>query len=118
MSRKLRSSSGSTFPSFKLKTLSAAFISALVLTSAHAAGLGKLTVLSSLGQPLRAEIELTSVASDEAGSLVPRLASAAAFRQIAYVDFETAALVRLICEPAPVGGYRSAVLVGARCDER
>jgi pilus assembly protein FimV len=81
MSRKLRSSSGSTFPSFKLKTLSAAFISALVLTSAHAAGLGKLTVLSSLGQPLRAEIELTSVASDEAGSLVPRLASAAAFRQ-------------------------------------
>jgi pilus assembly protein FimV len=81
MSRKLRSSSGSTFPSFKLKTLSAAFVSALVLSGAHAAGLGKLTVLSSLGQPLRAEIELTSVAPDEAGSLVPRLASAAAFRQ-------------------------------------
>lgn len=37
--------------------------------------------MSSLGQPLRAEIELTSVAADEAGSLVPKLASAEAFRQ-------------------------------------
>jgi pilus assembly protein FimV len=52
-----------------------------VLSNTYAAGLGKLTVLSSLGQPLRAEIELTSVAADEAGSLVPKLASADAFRQ-------------------------------------
>jgi pilus assembly protein FimV len=64
-----------------LKTLSAAFVSALVFSGAHAAGLGKLTVLSSLGQPLRAEIELTSTTPDEAGSLVPRLAPASAFRQ-------------------------------------
>jgi pilus assembly protein FimV len=77
----MRSSTRSTLSSFKLKTLSAAFVSALILSGAHAAGLGKLTVLSSLGQPLRAEIELTSVAPDEAGTLVPRLAPAAAFQQ-------------------------------------
>src|SRR4051812_2049870 len=79
MPSKLRSSRSTS--SFKLKTLSAAIISALVLSNAYAAGLGKLTVMSSLGQPLRAEIELTSVAADEAGSLVPKLASADAFRQ-------------------------------------
>ena len=59
-----------------LKKLTAAVASALVLTSAaHAAGLGKLTVLSALGQPLRAEIELTAVSGDEASGLAARLAS-------------------------------------------
>ena len=48
---------------------------------ADAAGLGRLSVLSSLGQPLRAEIEVTSIARDEAGSLSARLASADAFSQ-------------------------------------
>jgi pilus assembly protein FimV len=43
--------------------------------------MGKLTVLSSLGQPLRAEIELTSVAKDESGTIVAKLASAEAYRQ-------------------------------------
>lgn len=64
-------------------------LSALVLSNAYAAGLGKLTVLSSLGQPLRAEIELTSVSPEEAGSLIPKLASADAFRQ-ANIDLNPA----------------------------
>ncbi|MFJ7565908.1 FimV/HubP family polar landmark protein [Herminiimonas sp. NPDC097707] len=85
----MRSTPRSSFSSFKLKTLSAAVISAVVLSNAHAAGLGKLTVLSSLGQPLRAEIELTSVSPDEAGSLIPKLASADAFRQ-ANIDLNPA----------------------------
>lgn len=89
MPLQMRSSSSSTFSSFKLKTLSAAVISVLMICNASAAGLGKLTVLSSLGQPLRAEIEVTSVSQDEAGSLVPRLASAEAFRQ-ANVDLNPA----------------------------
>lgn len=89
MPLKMRSNSRPSFSSFKLKTLSAAVISAVVLSNAHAAGLGKLTVLSSLGQPLRAEIELTSVAQDELGSLVPKLASADAFRQ-ANIDLHPA----------------------------
>ncbi|MFY0080028.1 hypothetical protein ABTQ07_20010, partial [Acinetobacter baumannii] len=48
---------------------------------AQAAALGKLTVLSSLGQPLRAEIEVTAVGADEAGKLTARLAPAEAFRR-------------------------------------
>ncbi|MBB3118978.1 FimV/HubP family polar landmark protein [Pseudoduganella violacea] len=59
--------------------------------SANAAGLGKLTVLSSLGQPLRAEIELTAVTPEEAGELAAKLASPDAFRQ-ANIDFNPALL--------------------------
>ncbi|WP_233556216.1 FimV/HubP family polar landmark protein [Noviherbaspirillum sedimenti] len=72
-----------------MKTLSAAVLSAVLCTSAYAAGLGKLTVLSSLGQPLRAEIELTSVAKEEAGTIVAKLASSEAYRQ-ANIDFNPA----------------------------
>lgn len=75
-----------TFGSFNLKTLSAAVASALLFSNAYAAGLGKLTVLSALGQPLRAEIELTSVSKDEIGALAAKLASSEAFRQ-ANIDF-------------------------------
>ncbi len=57
-------------------------VSALALAwGVEAAGLGRLTVLSALGQPLRAEIELVAVQRDEIGSLSARLASAEAFRQ-------------------------------------
>ncbi|HEX2530378.1 MAG TPA: FimV/HubP family polar landmark protein, partial [Burkholderiaceae bacterium] len=43
-------------------------------------------VLSALGQPLHAEIELISVATDEVGTLAPKLASMEAFHQ-ANIDF-------------------------------
>ncbi|CAN7668267.1 LysM peptidoglycan-binding domain-containing protein [Duganella sp. LjRoot269] len=77
----------SSIVSFALKTLTGAVASAvLVAATANAAGLGKLTVLSSLGQPLRAEIELTAVSADEAGALVAKLAPAEAFR-VANIDF-------------------------------
>lgn len=75
--------------SLALKSLFGAVATAVVLSSAHAAGLGKLTVLSSLGQPLRAEIELTAVSADEAAGLVARLASADAFKA-ANVEFNPA----------------------------
>lgn len=87
MHSNIRSKSGTLI----LKTLSAAVASALCFSSAYAAGLGKLTVLSSLGQPLRAEIELTSVSKDEAGALVAKLASGDTFRQ-ANIDFNAALL--------------------------
>ena len=79
--------------SFALKTLTAAMLGGAVLAplSVNAAGLGKLTVLSSLGQPLRAEIELTSVTADEASELVAKLASPDAFRA-ANIDFNPALL--------------------------
>ena len=67
--------------SFSLKTLGAAMATALLLSNASAAGLGKLTVLSALGQPLNAEIELSAVSKEEAAGLVPKLAPPEAFRQ-------------------------------------
>jgi pilus assembly protein FimV len=75
-----------------LKACTAAVASAVLLSSAaHAAGLGKLTVLSALGQPLRAEIELTSVSSEEAAGLAAKLASPDAFRA-ANIEFNPALL--------------------------
>ncbi|HEX5612177.1 MAG TPA: FimV/HubP family polar landmark protein, partial [Burkholderiales bacterium] len=47
----------------------------------HAAGLGRLTVHSALGEPLRAEVEVTSVQPNQEDSLAARLASQEAFRQ-------------------------------------
>jgi pilus assembly protein FimV len=48
---------------------------------AYSAGLGRLTVNSALGQPLNAEIEITSLQSGEEDSVTARLASMEAFRQ-------------------------------------
>jgi pilus assembly protein FimV len=49
--------------------------------SVNAAGLGRLTVQSALGQPLKAEIELLSVTKDDLADINARLASPEAFRQ-------------------------------------
>lgn len=81
----------------------AAFSSLLVFSNAYATGLGKLTVLSSLGQPLRAEIELTSPNKEEINSLVPKVASIEAFRQ-ANIEFNPALLsLRFAVEPRGKG---------------
>ena len=91
MPAKMRSTKRPTIGALTVKTLGAAVASALLFSNADAAALGKLTVLSALGQPLRAEIALRSVSRDEAGSLVAKLASADAFRQ-ANIDFNVALL--------------------------
>ena len=57
--------------------------------TAGAAGLGPLTVQSALGQPLKAEVEVTSVTPEELQSLSVRLAPQAAFRQ-AGIEFNPA----------------------------
>jgi len=46
----------------------------------HAAGLGKLTVHSALGQPLNAEIDLVSVQPGEIDSIAARVATPESFR--------------------------------------
>ena len=56
---------------------------------AQAAGLGRLSVQSFLGQPLRAEIEVVSVQAGEESSLEARLASGNAFAQ-AGIEFNPA----------------------------
>lgn len=68
--------------SFKISLLAAALAA---LPGAYAAGLGRITVLSALGQPLRAEIELTA-SRDELGTMSARLATHEAFKQ-AGVEF-------------------------------
>lgn len=78
--------------SFALKTAASAVASAVLMAAtAHAAGLGKLTVLSALGQPLRAEIELSAATPEEAGALVAKLAPQDAYRS-ANIDFNPALL--------------------------
>lgn len=65
------------------KTIISALIGAGVVFSplaADAVGLGKMTVLSSLGQPFRGEIELHAVDKLEEGSLFAALASQDAFK--------------------------------------
>ena len=61
--------------------ISGLVIALMLAWAAEAVGLGRLSVLSALGQPLRAEIELLSVERDEINTLSARLASAEAFRQ-------------------------------------
>jgi pilus assembly protein FimV len=85
----IKSPSGVTVPNTakrnRLKaTVIAAAIAVLPLAS-HAAGLGKITVLSGLGQPLKAEIEVTAN-RDELPSLLAKVAAAESFRQ-AGIDY-------------------------------
>jgi pilus assembly protein FimV len=75
-----------------LKTVVSALAFALISSvSAHAVGLGKLTVMSALGQPLKAELDLTALANDDTGSVAIKLASVEAFRQ-ANIEFNPALL--------------------------
>ena len=70
------------FPkSRQLASAVALALATLSVGSVQAAGLGRLTVQSALGQPLRAEVEVTSLSRDESPSLSVRLASPDAFKQ-------------------------------------
>lgn len=77
---------------FKKRAAAIAVASCLSLAPwvAEAAGLGKLTVLSGLGQPLRAEMEI-GANRDELPGMTARLAPEDAFRQ-AGVDYATVLL--------------------------
>ena len=73
---------------FSVKSLSLAVL-LLVPLVVNAAGLGRLNMLSRLGQPLLAEIDLVSVTKEELSSLTARLASPDAYQQ-ANVPFSPA----------------------------
>src|SRR4249920_1852886 len=53
----------------------------MLSATAHAAGLGKLTVLTHLGEPLRAEIDVVAVEKGELDTLSARLGSPDAYVQ-------------------------------------
>jgi pilus assembly protein FimV len=76
---------------FRLSVLAAALC--LSATGAYAAGLGKITVLSPLGQPLRAEIDVNA-SPDELVSMNARLASPDAFRQVGIEYVQSVSSVR------------------------
>ena len=69
---------------------------------AGAAGLGKLTVLSVLGQPLRAEVEL-SASGEELGSLSARLATPEAFKQAGIEYIPAVGGIRFSLDKRPSG---------------
>jgi pilus assembly protein FimV len=73
-------------------------VAALWASQAAALGLGRLNVQSALGETLRAEIEVTSITAEEAGSLKLRIAPPEAYRA-AGVDYNavlTGANVQLV----------------------
>lgn len=76
---------------FRLSALAAALC--LSATGANAAGLGKITVLSPLGQPLRAEIDVNAT-REETVSMNARLASPEAFRQVGIEYVQAIANIR------------------------
>ncbi len=67
---------------WKLSALAAASLalSSLPATDAWALALGRITVQSALGEPLRAEVEIPQLSAAEADSLQAAIASPAAFR--------------------------------------
>jgi pilus assembly protein FimV len=70
-------------------TAIAAAVAALGASSAWALSLGRMAVQSSLGEPLRAEIDVTSITAEEASSLRVRVAPPEAYRA-AGVDYNAA----------------------------
>ena len=84
----------------------AALISSLFLAAplmANAAGLGRLTVTSGLGQPLHAEIEINSASKEELGTLSARMAPVDAYTQ-ANLDYSSAlGSLRFAIERRPSG---------------
>src|SRR6201989_3043075 len=75
----------------------------LVSGATHAAGLGKLTVLSHLGEPLRAEIDVVAVEKGELETLNERLASPDAYIQ-SNLPYPSPALgMKLAVEKRPSG---------------
>src|SRR5258706_15399580 len=82
-----------------------AFLALLVGASfaVHAAGLGKLTVNSSLGQVLNAEIDLVSLQPGEMESLTARVATPEAFRDARIEYTGSLRLLRFSVEKRPNG---------------
>jgi pilus assembly protein FimV len=70
---------GGTVHSSKLKQITVAICMALVPISVFAAGLGKLNVMSGLGEPLKADIELISVTPEELSTITAAIASEDAY---------------------------------------
>src|SRR5688572_33307386 len=87
----------------KIKTAVAMALLFGATVAAEAAGLGKLTVNSSLGQPLNAEIDLVSLQPGELDNLSARVASPEAFRDARIEYASSLRLLRFSIEKRPNG---------------
>nr|WP_315234536.1 FimV/HubP family polar landmark protein [uncultured Albidiferax sp.] len=75
----------------------------LASSQAMALSLGRMTVLSGLGEPLRAEIELPDITPEEASSLKPEVAPAEAFRAAGLEYNSALADLRIVLQRRPDG---------------
>jgi pilus assembly protein FimV len=90
----------------RFNTTTKLIVGSLLLLSpayAAAAGLGKLSVLSALGQPLKAEIDIVAMQPGEGESLTARIASPDAFRQAGVEYGAVVPQLRAIIEHRPDG---------------
>ncbi len=81
-----------------------AALSLMVSSSAGATGLGRLSVLSNLGEPLRAEIEVLDAATVDLSTLKAQLASSDVFRQVGVERAPTLSSLRFEVEKKRSGG--------------
>lgn len=90
----------------RFNTTTKLIVGSLLLLSpayAAAAGLGKLSVLSALGQPLKAEIDIVAMQPGEGESLTARIASSDAFRQAGVEYGAVVPQLRAVIEHRPDG---------------
>jgi pilus assembly protein FimV len=89
-----------TYPMIPRTLASAVFLALASLSAnADAAGLGRLNVQSGLGQPLRAEVEVTSLTREEGQTLSAKLAPPESFRQAGLEYNAALAGLRFAIEP-------------------
>lgn len=98
-------SDGLSSHAWPLRTVAAAALALACASSANALSMGPVRVLSALGEPLRAEIELNQVSAEEAASLKAGLASLQAFKS-AGIEFNAAlSNARVNVERRPDGRF-------------
>ena len=72
--------------------------------TAASVGLGRMTLQSSLGQPLSAQIELTSVTNEDLSSVTARIADASLYRQNSLTYQGVLSRARVTIDRLPNGG--------------
>ncbi len=91
--------------SYRCELTAVAFATLLALagTSAQALSLGRITVQSALGEPLRAEIDIPEISADEASTLKTRIALPAAFQSAGMEYSPVLPGVRMTLQKRPDG---------------
>lgn len=91
--------------SWPLRAIAVATLATIQIPDAAALALGQIRVLSALGEPLRAEIDLTQISAEDASTLKAGIPASSAF-QAAGVDYNPAlSTARLVLEQRPNGRY-------------